>query len=94
MQKIWSLTWQGDRTKANLAISGVMLQQLSHIGVNLVFVFLCCGAFMFVSHSVFVFVRVHLVLVKEDHVGAHCIDQLNPLCESYCEVVRDVETFD
>ena len=35
----------------------------------------------------------YLILVEEDHVGAHGVHQLNPLGESHCEVFRDVKAF-
>ena len=54
-------------------------------------VFVCCGVYVFVYHSEFF--GLHLILVEEDHVGAHGVHQLNPLGESHCEVFRDVKAF-
>ena len=40
--KVWSGTWQGDGPEANLAICGIMIEQLGHVGVHLV---TCCVVF-------------------------------------------------
>ena len=54
-------------------------------------VFVCHDVSAFVFHREFE--GVYLILVEEDHVGAHGVHQLNPLGESHCEIFRDVEAF-